>query len=74
MTFESQHRPISAYFDALTAADLVVDALREPVTTGHDSWSRVPLFLHLRARKLASRGDTAAREERRDSRGTPSGP
>lgn len=51
MTFESQHRPISAYFDALAAAGLVVDALREPVTSGHDSWSRVPLFLHLRARK-----------------------
>jgi hypothetical protein len=53
MTFESQHRPISAYFDALASAGLVVDALREPATKGHDSWSRVPLFLHLRARKLA---------------------
>jgi ubiquinone/menaquinone biosynthesis C-methylase UbiE len=53
MTFESQHRPISAYFDALASAALVVDALREPVTTGHESWSRLPLFLHLRARKLA---------------------
>ena len=52
MTFESQHRPISAYFDALTHAGLVVDALREPATTGHASWSRVPLFLHLRARKI----------------------
>jgi SAM-dependent methyltransferase len=54
MTFESQHRPISAYVDALAAAGLFVDALREPATIGHDSWSRVPLFLHLRARKLAS--------------------
>lgn len=54
MTFESQHRPISAYFDALAAAGLVVDALREPVTSGHDSWSRLPLFLHLRARKLVA--------------------
>jgi len=53
MTFESQHRPISAYFDALATAGLVVDALREPVTRGHESWSRLPLFLHLRARKLA---------------------
>lgn len=52
MTFESQHRPISAFVDALAAAGLVIDALREPVTTGHASWSRVPLFLHLRARKL----------------------
>ena len=51
MTFESQHRPIAAYFDALGAAGFVVDALREPVTANHESWSRVPLFLHLRARK-----------------------
>ena len=49
MTFESQHRPIAAYFAALTAAGFVVDALREPATPGHDSWSRLPLFLHLRA-------------------------
>lgn len=49
MTFESQHRPMSAYFDALSAAGLVVDALREPATEGHASWSRLPLFLHLRA-------------------------
>ena len=54
MTFESQHRPISAYFDALGKAGLVVDALREPATESHDSWSRLPLFLHLRARKLAA--------------------
>lgn len=53
MTFESQHRPISAYVEALVSSGLVVDALREPVTKGHDSWSRLPLFLHLRARKLA---------------------
>lgn len=56
MTFESQHRPISAYVDALASAGFVIDALREPVTVGHDSWSRVPLFLHLRARKLAEPG------------------
>ena len=52
MTFESQHRPISAYVEALVSAGMVLDALREPVTVGHASWSRVPLFLHLRARKL----------------------
>lgn len=52
MTFESQHRPISAYFEALAAVGMVVEMLREPVTVGHASWSRVPLFLHLRARKL----------------------
>lgn len=53
MTFESQHRPLSAYFDAMGAAGLFVDTLREPKTAGDDSWSRLPLFLHLRARKLA---------------------
>ena len=52
MTFESQHRPLSAYFGALENAGLLVDALREPRTDGHDSWSRLPLFLHLRARKV----------------------
>ncbi len=52
MTFESQHRPISAYFDAFAAAGLVVDALREPATPGHDSWRRLPLFLHLRVRRI----------------------
>lgn len=51
MTFESQHRPISAYVEALVSAGMLLDALREPVTVGHASWSRVPLFLHLRARK-----------------------
>lgn len=52
MTFESQHRPISAYFDAFAAAGFVVDALREPATPGHDSWRRLPLFLHLRVRRI----------------------
>lgn len=52
MTFESQHRPLSAYFDALGAAGFVVDALREPRTLGDERWSRLPLFLHLRARKI----------------------
>lgn len=60
MTFESQHRPISAYFDALAAAGFVVDALREPKTTGHASWRRLPLFLHLRARKLGVTTTTRA--------------
>jgi hypothetical protein len=52
MTFESQHRSMAAYFAALSSAGFVVEALREPATPGHDSWSRLPLFLHLRARKL----------------------
>lgn len=51
MTFESLHRPMALYVEALLRAGLAVDALREPATTGHASWSRLPLFLHLRARK-----------------------
>jgi SAM-dependent methyltransferase len=53
MTFESLHRPMGAYVDALASSGLVVDALREPSTPGHASWSKLPLFLHLRARKPA---------------------
>lgn len=59
MTFHSQHRPIESYFLALEEARLVVETLREPsipdsaVDSKHRSrWQRVPLFLHLRARRL----------------------
>lgn len=51
MTFESQHRPLSAYFDALEAVGMVVDALREPKTPDDAGWGRIPMFLHFRARK-----------------------
>jgi SAM-dependent methyltransferase len=56
MRFESEHRPLAAYFDALARAGLLVDALREPAVpdaamryTENRRWQRVPLFLHLRA-------------------------
>ena len=55
MTFESQHRPLAAYFDALEAAGMVVETLREPKTPDNAAWSRVPMFLHLRARTLRGR-------------------
>ncbi len=58
MTFHSQHRPLETYFRALEDASLLVEALREPgvpdhaVTTGAGRrWQRLPLFLHLRARR-----------------------
>jgi SAM-dependent methyltransferase len=51
MTFVSEHRPLAAYFEALADAGFVVETLREPASEG-PKWSRVPLFLHLRARKL----------------------
>jgi len=56
MTFVSEHRPIEAYFRALEQAGLLVEALREhkvaPGGSRHEAlWSRVPLFLHVRARR-----------------------
>jgi SAM-dependent methyltransferase len=56
MTFESEHRPLEAYFEALAAAGFLVERLREPpvpdaaVRSPRDvRWQRTPLFLHLRA-------------------------
>ena len=58
MTFHSEHRPIEAYFVALEQAGLLVEALREPSVPDQalDSpagrrWQRLPLFMHLRARR-----------------------
>ena len=59
MTFYSRHRSIDSYSRALErAAGLFIDAIREhpmPASAvGPDRsirWTRVPLFLHLRARK-----------------------
>lgn len=58
MTFHSRHRPLQDYFVALEQAGLVIEALREPSTPEHAirsdanrRWQRVPLFLHIRARR-----------------------
>jgi SAM-dependent methyltransferase len=58
MTFHSQHRPIEAYFLALEEAGFLVETLREPGVPeealglpSRRRWQRVPLFLHLRARR-----------------------
>lgn len=58
MSFVSVHRPLQAYVTALTDHGLLLDALREtdfPDEGEEQShrWQRVPLFLHLRARKPA---------------------
>ena len=60
MRFESFHRPLQTYTDALAAAGLLIERLREPSLPDHgsvsdrsDRWRRIPLFLHLRAVKLA---------------------
>jgi SAM-dependent methyltransferase len=59
MTFHSHHRPLEAYFSTLEGAGFLVDALREPKVPEHAivfessrRWQRVPLFLHLRSRRL----------------------
>ena len=56
MTFNSQHRPLEAYFMALEKAGFLVEALREPILPEHAivtgtgrRWQRIPYFLHLRA-------------------------
>jgi SAM-dependent methyltransferase len=58
MTFHSRHRSFESYFGALEAAGFLVEALREPeipddalVTERSARWQRIPLFLHLRARR-----------------------
>jgi SAM-dependent methyltransferase len=58
MTFHSQHRPIESYFLAFEEAGLLVKTLREPKVPDRvvksdrgRRWQRVPLFLHLRARR-----------------------
>lgn len=56
ITFESEHRPIGWYFDALEAAGFLVERVREtdfPDTamraSHHPRYQRLPLFLHIRA-------------------------
>jgi SAM-dependent methyltransferase len=56
LTFNSEHRPLEVYFDALRAAGLLVERLREVPdlsAPANDRWRRIPLFLQLRAIKSA---------------------
>jgi SAM-dependent methyltransferase len=56
MTFASEHRPLHAYFDLLSASRFVVDRLVEVPDLSDPAgsrWRRVPLFLHFRALKLS---------------------
>ena len=60
MRFHSRHRPLEAYARALEAAGLLIDAIREPpvpagptgISERSKRWQRIPLFMHLRARKV----------------------
>ena len=59
MTFHSEHRPLEAYSQALEAAGLLIEAIREPRApeelVAHQPhkrrWQRIPMLLHLRAIK-----------------------
>jgi SAM-dependent methyltransferase len=62
MVFHSRHRPLADYFAAFAASGLVVETLREPAVPEDAAtspaarrWQRVPLFLHLLARREKSR-------------------
>jgi SAM-dependent methyltransferase len=50
MSFHSEHRPLEAYAKALEQAGLAIEVIREVTEEDPaDRWSRIPLFLHLRA-------------------------
>lgn len=52
MSFHSQHRPLQTYSLALENAGLVIESIREvTVSETDDRWARIPLFLHVRARR-----------------------
>ena len=50
MTFHSEHRPLQAYADALADCGFLIERSREVGERDPaDKWSRIPLFLHVRA-------------------------
>lgn len=58
VTMTSDHRPLETYFEALAAAGFVVKRLREHAVPDEAigrprqrRWQRLPLFLHVRARR-----------------------
>jgi SAM-dependent methyltransferase len=58
MVFNSRHHPLADYFAALAASGLTVETLREPAvpesavpSPSARRWQRVPLFLHILARR-----------------------
>jgi hypothetical protein len=59
MRFAGWSRPLEAYATALEDAGLAITSLREPVPQAADRWNnmqrwtRIPLFLWLKARPLA---------------------
>jgi SAM-dependent methyltransferase len=60
VVFSSAHRPLQFYVDAITSAGLLIDRLAEPPVPEYAieqersrRWTRLPLFLHVRAVKSA---------------------
>jgi hypothetical protein len=59
MSFNSRHWPLQSYAEAMERAGLTIEVLREvPVDAesvrqraSRQRWRRLPLFLHVRARK-----------------------
>jgi SAM-dependent methyltransferase len=52
MTFSFEHRPLQDYTEALFAAGFVIERLREVGDPRpEDKWYRMPMFLHLVARR-----------------------
>jgi SAM-dependent methyltransferase len=51
MTFTSDHRPLEGWLRPLTDTGLLVELVREINAPANPRWSRVPLFLHVRALK-----------------------
>jgi SAM-dependent methyltransferase len=50
MTFELEHRSLQTYTDALAAGGFLIERIRElGEPDPGDKWSRMPLFLHVRA-------------------------
>jgi SAM-dependent methyltransferase len=49
MTFESRHWTLEDYVTAIVDGGLVVDAVREIAEPDDARWSRLPMFLHMRA-------------------------
>ena len=53
MTFHGKHRPLSMYTNLLTENGLMIERLDEITDPDPTSkWSRIPLFLHLIARRV----------------------
>jgi SAM-dependent methyltransferase len=51
MTFESFHRTFQQYADSLVEAGFVIEAVREVTDDADPRWRRIPLFLHVRAKR-----------------------